>query len=376
MGKGAPSGSQADPVLRGCGDVAGAEDWFRLIVEAAPHAMLLVDAGRRIALVNQSAEALFGYPREDLVGQPVDVLLPDELRATHAESVDVFFDGPREGAMRGGRDLAARRKDGSAVPVEIALRPVDTHAGLFVLASIIDISERKRREDELRRSNAALQDFALVASHDLQEPLRLIASFTGLLAERYQGKLDEDADVFMAYTIDATRRMQRLVADVLAYSRLGSRAQRLVPACADTVLSGALRALEDAIDKSNATIRRGPMPAVMADEDHLHQLFVNVVGNAIKFRADAAPVIDISADLDGRRWRFAIKDNGIGIDMADAERIFQMFERVHERARYDGSGIGLAIARRIARDHGGDLVVESQPGQGATFSFTLTPVPG
>ena len=238
-------------------------------------------------------------------------------------------------------------------------------------ATLIYITERKRRDDELRRSNADLEQFAYIASHDLQEPLRMVASYTELLEERYKGRLDERADKYIFYAVDGAKRMQRLVADLLAFSRVGSQGKPLKPVDTAAVLAEVLRVLGPRLREAGADVQADTLPPVMADEDQLYQLLQNLVGNALKFRSEAPPCIRISAVREGDAWRFAVADNGIGIEPQYSERIFQMFQRLHERGRYEGSGIGLSIVKRILERHGGRIWLQSTPGQGSTFFFTL-----
>ena len=350
-------------------------DLWRLIVETSPSGVLVVDGARRIVLVNRRTEEMFGYPRVELIGQPLEILVPDRLREAHPVHVAAFLAAPEARPMGAGRDLFGRHKDGSEVAIEIGLNPVDAPGGPFTVASIIDITERKRRDDELRRSNAELAQFANIASHDLQEPLRMVASFTELLAQRYKGKLDEKAEKYIFYAVDGARRMQRLINDLLAYSRVGTQGRPMTSVDASAVVDRVIVLLGDAIRSAGAAVHVEPLPRVLADEGQLGQVFQNLIGNAIKFRGTSPPHIRIGATRRGDHWLFAVRDNGIGLDMQHADRIFQMFQRLHERERYEGSGIGLAIARRIVERHGGKLWVESQPGAGATFYFTLLPAP-
>lgn len=350
-----------------------AEERFRLVVESAPTGILMVDRSQLITLANRKAEELFGYSRAELLGQPIEILVPPRIRRQHASYVQHFFAESKARAMGADRELFGCRKDGSQVPVEVELSPLKTSEGLFMLASISDITERKRTEVELRRSNEELEQFAYIASHDLQEPLRMVASYTALLAQRYAGKLDDKANKYIRYAVEGATRMHRLVADLLTYSRVGSQGRRLVPVSAAAVLAGVLERLGPAIRSADAVIEAGPLPTVLADEEQLGQVLQNLIGNALKFHSEAAPRIRIEAILHEERYVFAIRDNGIGIDMQYADRIFQMFQRLHERGKYDGSGIGLTISKRIVERHGGRIWLESQPGVGSTFFFTLLP---
>jgi PAS domain S-box-containing protein len=234
-----------------------------------------------------------------------------------------------------------------------------------------DVTELTRSQAELRRSNAELEQFAYVASHDLQEPLRMVANYTELLAQRYQGQLDERADKYIHYAVDGAHRMQGLVNDLLAYSRVGAQGKPLQAIALDPVVDTVMHALKGVIDEAGAVIERRPLPAVMGDATQLHQLFQNLISNALKFRSAAPVRIELAATPAADHWLFSVRDNGIGIDMRYAERVFQMFQRLHERGKYDGSGIGLAITKRIVERHEGTIWFESAPGAGTTFFFTL-----
>jgi light-regulated signal transduction histidine kinase (bacteriophytochrome) len=241
----------------------------------------------------------------------------------------------------------------------------------MIILALEDISERKEIQRELERSNRDLEQFAYVASHDLQEPLRAVTSFTQLLAKRYKGKLDSDADEFIAYIVDGSTRMHRLINDLLAYARLGSRAAGFVPTDCEAIFADAVSNLGSAMEENGATVTHDPLPTVMADRDQLSRLFQNLHSNAIKFRAQDPPVVHVSARLNGNDWLFSVRDNGIGIDPEHFQRIFLIFQRLHGKGEYSGTGVGLAICRKIVERQGGKIWVESLPGKGSTFYFTL-----
>jgi PAS domain S-box-containing protein len=355
-----------------------AQAQFRLAVEACPSGMVMVDAAGQIAMVNAKTEQMFGYSRQELIGQGIDILVPTRFRDRHPAFRRAFATDPGARAMGAGRDLFGRRKDNSEFPVEVGLNPIETHDGWAVLSVIVDISERKRAEllaanqtRELERSNAELEEFAYVAAHELLEPLRTISSYAHLLAERYQGKLDEQADKYIQFAVGGAKRMQNLIIDLLAFSRVGSRARPLQPTQSAAVARQVIERLRPRIEEAQADIGCGPLPVVDADETQLGQLLENLIGNALKFRSTQPPRIRLNASPRDGEWLFSVEDNGIGIDQQFADRIFQMFQRLHERGKYEGSGIGLAISKKIVERHGGRIWFESELGIGTTFYFTL-----
>lgn len=355
-----------------------AEERFRLVVEASPSGMIMTDAAGKIVLVNAEAERLLGYGRAELIGKPMEMLVPRRIQGEHVRFRNAFHKHPEARSMGSGRDLHIVRKDGTELPVEIGLNPIHTRDGTMVLSAIIDISERNRamqslkeQREELQRSNADLEQFAYVASHDLQEPLRMVTTYTELLAERYRGKLDERADKYIGYAVDGATRMRELVRELLAYSRVSSQPKQAAVVNTETLVQDVIGGLKVAIDESGARIVCDALPEVRADPAQLRQVFQNLIGNALKFRAEQAPQISIGAAKENGKYVFRVEDNGIGIEKQYSGRVFQMFQRLHERGRYDGSGIGLAIAKKIVERHGGQIWFESEPGQGATFFFTV-----
>ncbi len=358
-----------------------ADERFRLLVEASPSGMVLVDGDGVIRMVNGEAERLFGWRRDELVGQSVESLVvqpPSHDRDSHDRLRALYMHEPGRRAMGIGRDLAARRKDGSEFPVEVGLTPIEMEGGTFVLAIVTDITERQRaaraiqrHQSELERSNKELAQFAYVASHDLQEPLRMVASYTQLFAERYQSRLDERAEKYIGYIVDGARRMQQLVRDLLAYARVESQGRELVPVNVTLTLRAVRHDMAALIRESGAHLEAESLPEVWADPGQLHQLLQNLVGNAIKFRSAKLPVIHIGAARHDTMWEFAVQDNGIGIAPEYAERVFAMFQRLHTRDEYPGSGIGLSIARKIVERHGGRIWVDPAVTEGTTLRFTL-----
>ena len=234
----------------------------------------------------------------------------------------------------------------------------------------------RERTAELQRSNEELEQFAYVASHDLQEPLRMVSSFVELLAKDYGGQLGSDADRYIHFAVEGASRMQALINDLLQYSRVGTRGKQLRPTPCDAVVETAVANLQAAIAEAGATVTHDPLPTVLADETQLMQLFQNLIGNAIKFRGGRPPRVHVGAEPRDGEWAFSVRDNGIGIDPQFAERIFLIFQRLHEREKYPGTGIGLAICKKIVERHGGRIWLDSAPGRGSTFHFTLRPAEG
>jgi len=355
-----------------------ADERFRLLVEYSPNALILIDKRGLIKMVNSRVEILFGYKREELIGCQLEQLLPDRFTDKHPGYRKGFFDSPEPRSMGSGRDLFAKRKDGSEMHVEIGLNPIETEEETMVLASIIDITARKIQEEtiikqvkDLEIKNQELEQFAYIASHDLQEPLRTIMSFNSLLTERLGENLDEESKKYFYFVNDASQRMSSLVRGLLDYSRIGlDRVAEWVDC--EAVVATILQDLGAIVKEKEARIYTGMLPRVKGNEIELRLLFQNIISNSIKFcEVDIQPKISINASKDIDCWHFTITDNGIGIKPDHHEKIFTIFQRLHSQKKYKGTGIGLAHCKKIIILHGGRLWVESTGSEGSTFHFTI-----
>jgi PAS domain S-box-containing protein len=349
------------------------------LLQAAPDGIVITDRDGQIRLANAQLELLLGYEPGELVGQPVEVLLPEGLRAGHVGKRHGYVAHPAPRRMGIGLKLVARRKDGTEIPAEISLSPLETSEGRFIVSTIRDASERRDTEammrkhaDALGRSNDQLQQFAYVASHDLQEPLRMVSSYLQLLERRYKGQLDDDASEFIGFAVDGAKRMQALISDLLAYSRIGTREEVHSRVDLNETVQRVLKDLEVAIRETGAVVQVDRLPTITAEATQIRQLLQNLVGNALKFhKPGQPPAIEVTSRREADAWIFAVRDHGIGLDPQYRDRIFQIFQRLHTRQEYPGTGIGLAICKRIVERHGGTITVDSSPGDGATFTFTV-----
>jgi PAS domain S-box-containing protein len=346
---------------------------FAGIMSISSDAIVSIDDEQRITFFNQGAEETFGYTADEALGQHLDLLIPERLREIHRRYVEDFAAGPIAARRMGERgQIRGLRKGGESFPADASISKLHVDGDSIFTAVLRDVTARVRVEQELQRSNAELEQFAYVASHDLQEPLRMVASYTQLLARRYGDKLDGDAKEFISFAVDGVTRMQALINDLLAFSRVGTRGGAFEEVAADAVLDRVLTTLGPSIQDAGAQIIREPLPIVQADPLQLGQVFQNLLSNAIKFRKpDSAPRVRISAEPENEEWVFAVTDEGIGIEAQYMDRIFILFQRLHTRADYPGTGIGLAICKKIVERHGGRIWLRSTPGEGSTFYFSL-----
>ena len=334
------------------------EQKLRTMFESTSDGILVTDQALSIVETNEAAARMLGFDsKEALVGQ---------------SAIQYMSTGARTADDEGGN---------GKVQIEFSvsqLRDVSGNTTGFIGVAR-DVTERKKAEaqmrrmlEELARSNAELEQFAYIASHDLQEPLRMISSYTQLIGRRYKGKLDADGEEFIEYAVDGATRMQDRIQALLTYSRVGTRGKEFEPTDCETVLEQALANLQVAIKKSGAVITHDPLPTILADETQMVQLFQNLIENGIKFQDEKQPEVHVFAKEQDEDWLFSFRDNGIGIDPQYNDRIFMIFKKLHAKGEYAGTGVGLALCKKIVERHGGRIWVESELGKGATFCFTIT----
>jgi PAS domain S-box-containing protein len=353
------------------------EDRYRAIITSGAIGLALADLDGFIFQTNAALQKFLGYSDAELVGKSAREITHADDRETSASMYAELAQGKRQFYQIEKRYL---RKDGTTVWGSLTASLVRKSNGepMYVVGLIQNISKRKQAEEmvksrteELARSNAELEQFAYVASHDLQEPLRMIASYVQLLQRRYTDKLDQDANDFIAYAVEGANRMKALIQALLEYSRVGTRAKDFAITDFSVLLTRVVANLKLSIAETNAIITSEPLPALPADESQMGQLLQNLIENALKFHNSAPPHVRVSAEQQNGEWVFSVSDNGIGVESQYFERIFEIFQRLHPRGRYKGTGVGLAICKKIVERHGGRIWVESQQGAGSKFKFTI-----
>jgi PAS domain S-box-containing protein len=348
-------------------------------VESSGDAIITKTLDGIITAWNPAAERLFGFTAHDAIGKSIDIIVPEESR----KELRSFLDRTSRGEKVDHHETVRVNKDGRRIDVSLSISPLKSSTGEIIGAAKItrDISAQKKIQralakhgEELQRSNADLEQFAYVASHDLQEPLRMVATYTELLAEHFKDSLDEKAEKYIHYALDGARRMQQLVKDLLAYARIETQGKAPAPIRSADVVKDVLDSLKIAIEENHAEIVCDALPVVSADVGQLGLVFQNLIENALKFHGVRPLLIHIGAGCSNGKWTFRVADNGIGIDKDHAEVVFQMFQRLHARGRYAGSGIGLAITKKIVERHGGRIWFDSELDKGTTFYFTVPAV--
>ncbi len=349
------------------------EEKFRALAENSTDCIMRFDRDFRHLYVNPIVEDQTGIPPEQFIGKTHKELgFPEDLVAIWDEATGKVFLSGEPGRIE--------FRLPSDIWIDWLLVPEFGPGGEVhsVITSARDITDRKRAEEKLKemmnklaQSNTELEQFAYVASHDLQEPLRMVVGYLQLLERRYKEGLNQEAGEFINFAVDGARRMHRMIEDLLRYSRVGTRGEVFGAVSLEEVVQEALEDLRLAVEESGAKITVDSLPVVQGDFSHLVQLFLNLVGNAIKFRGKAAPKIHIGAKREGGSWVFFVKDNGIGIPRESTDRMFQLFQRLNDPDEYSGTGMGLAICKKIVQRHGGEITVVSKVGKGTTFSFTI-----
>jgi len=360
-------------ILRDITDRKRAEELFTALSVNSPVGIYIASDGRFL-FTNPEFRAFVGYSQDELLGKnPLDLAAPEDRDRVRENAVSML-----KGDRSSSYEYGIVNKAGETRWVMETVTSIQYQGRRAALGNLVDITERKQMEQKLKEtlaelecSNRELEQFAYVASHDLQEPLRMVGSYVQLLAQRYGGKLDSDADDFINYAVDGANRMQRMIQDLLAYSRVSTHGKSFQPTNCEVVFDQVVEVLRLAIEESGAVVTHDPLPIVPADDSQMAQLFQNLMGNAIKFRGEAAPRIHVSATETEDEWLFSVRDNGIGIDPQYHERIFVVFQRLHRREEYPGTGIGLAICKKVVERHGGRIWVESEIGKGTTFCFTI-----
>ncbi len=351
------------------------EERFHGLVESAPDAMVIVNNRQQILLVNEQSEKMFGYDREELVGRPVHILLPERFVENHPKHVGEYLKAPRNRTMGVGRDLWARRKDGSELPIEIRLSPVQTRQGLVVTAAVRDITERKQAEETLKAANRELDAFVRTVSHDLRNPLTIIIGFAELLLDKQRDRLDEQALSCLEGIRSSGLKMQDLMEDLLVLARVGHIERPADPIEISAVLSEVLHNLSEALARDRISIQATALASVRIPRTLLAQLLENLIGNALKYGCRKGNVIEVGTERLGPQLRLYVRDHGPGVPEEEALRIFEPFYRAASGQKHRGSGIGLSTVEKIARLYDGRAWVEETAGGGSTFWVVLMDPP-
>jgi PAS domain S-box-containing protein len=352
-----------------------AEKKLKALIESTPDALVIVDSVGSIVIVNKQTEKIFGYHRSEIIGKKVEVLIPERFKTKHPHYREGYSYNPQARAMGTGIELFARKKDGTEFPVEISLSPLKSEG--FVISAIRDITKNKEQEEAMRKysileaKSKEMEQFTYIASHDLRQPLLTILNYIKLFDEDYADKLDEEGKSFLQSISRAATRMDNLILGLLDYSRLSRIKQLEVVNCNET-LQAVLADLGSMIISTNAKVTANELPTLNAYPLELNQLFQNLIANALKFKKKGTlPEVNISAKKVEGGFCFEFRDNGIGIEAKDMEKIFVIFQRLHTIEEYEGTGLGLAYCKKIVELHHGQIWVESKPNQGSSFYFTI-----
>jgi PAS domain S-box-containing protein len=360
-------------------NIWSSEETTRLIMNSALDAIVCIDTDGCIIILNPQAEKTFGFTETEVMGRRLsETIIPEQYRSLHEMGLKRYLNTRQGTVLNKVFEISALHQNGNEFPIELTIIPMRLKEHDFFCAFIRDITERREAEAKqneyaqaLKRKNIELEQFAYVASHDLQEPLRTVSGFVELLKRHYKEETDENVIKYINYITDASDRMRRLVQDLLDYSRLG-RERILEPIDCNNLVQQVLSDLTMAIQESKAVINIDPLPVISGYTTEMKQLFQNLLSNSLKFRKPGEPpVINISVMPVEDHWQFSVNDNGIGIDEIYWERIFVIFQRLHTKNEYEGTGIGLAHCKKITELHNGKIWVDSMPGKGSTFYFTI-----
>jgi PAS domain S-box-containing protein len=356
------------------------------ILESAPDAMLLVGPGGKILQINSLTEGLFGYTREELIGQSVELLVPPDARALHVQHRGGYYEHPHKRMMETGLELYGLRKDGSQFPIEVSLSPLETDAGTFVLGAVRDRTKKQKVEAEIRALNAELQkklreleaanremeEFTYSTAHDLRAPVRHMHTFANLLMQSTGEALKAEERNNLQKIILSAKRLGLMIDHLLEFSRLGREPLKMRPVDLNRLAQEIQSGYEDALEERGVTWKISNLPKVQADSAMLRIALTNLVDNALKFtRGRRSAVIEVGSYSDGEATTLYVKDNGVGFEMEYAGKLFQVFQRLHHQYEFEGTGIGLAAVRRIAERHGGKTWAEGRPEEGATFYISI-----
>ncbi len=341
---------------------------YERIVETVAEGIYVLDGDRRFTMLNGAFASMTGYERDELFGAGATTVFDEKFVEIAEEKQAALESGAEDVAVL---EEVLYRADGTSFIVESRFDLFDVDGATGRVGVVRDITDRNERERELEESNERLEQFAYAASHDMQEPLRMISSYLQLIDRRYGDVLDDDGSEFFAYAVDGADRMRTMIEGLLQYSRVGTQGEAFEPVELSDVLEDVQENLQMKIEESDAEITIEQLPRVSGDAGQLRQLFQNLLANAIEYSGDEPPRVHVGADRNGSRWTVSVTDDGIGIEPADQKRIFNVFQRLHSHEDHSGAGIGLALCQRIVERHGGELWVDSVPGEGSTFTFTL-----